>query len=71
MPRVQRAFCNVQKQMKLKQVERRMARLKKRWVERGSRKTGSCGGSWHRLLSRAEGLRRDVSAEIHLASLQL
>lgn len=57
MPKVQRAFCNVQKQVKLKQVEGRMTRLKKRWVGRGSRKTGLCGGSWHGLPRWAAGPR--------------
>lgn len=57
MPRVQRAFCNVQKQVKLNQVEGRMSRLKKRCIERGSRKMGSFGGSWHGLPTWAAGPR--------------
>lgn len=39
MPGVQRAFCKSE-QVRLKQVDRRTAGLKERWVGRGSRRTG-------------------------------
>ena len=43
-PGIQRVFCKVQKQVKLKEGKGRIAGLKERWVARGSRKTGFGNG---------------------------
>lgn len=44
---IQRAFCKVQKQVKLREDKRRIGGLKDRWVVRGSRKM-KLGNGLHR-----------------------